>query len=98
MFENKIKRKTIKFAILGDTSIGKTAIISSFLGIEFSDNFLVTIGREKNEITFKFKDNNEIKLIIWDSGGVERFGSIALGSLKNSQGIILVFDLIFSTL
>ena len=38
-------------------------------------------------------DGNKIKLIIWDTAGQERFHSISLSTVKNSQGVILIFDL-----
>ena len=38
-------------------------------------------------------DGNEMKILIWDTAGQERFRSIATSTIKNSQGIVLVFDL-----
>ena len=94
MSENKIKRKFFKLTVLGDSDTGKTAIINSFLGIEYDEwRLLATIGRDKFETTFKLKDNNEIRLIIRDTPGAERFETIALRTLRNVQGVILVFDL-----
>ena len=44
------------------------------------------------EASMKMEDGEEMKLVIWDTAGQERFQSIALSSIKNSQGIIVVFD------
>ena len=40
----------------------------------------------------KMEDGKEMKLVIWDTAGQERFHSIALSSIKNAQGKIVVFD------
>ena len=66
MSEKKIKRTVIRLAMLGDSSVGKTSIINTFLDIEFSDVKLTTIGNDKMETKMKMKDGKEIKLIIWD--------------------------------
>ena len=84
---------TIKIGLLGDSSVGKTAICNSFLNMEFSSDIISTIGLEKLETKFKLDDGNTIKLILWDTAGQERFRSIALKSIKAVQGIIIVFDL-----
>ena len=92
MAEQKIKRKCIRISMLGDSSVGKTSLINVFLNVEFSDNLLSNIGIEKTETKMTMKDGNEMKLIIWDTAGQERFHSISTGTIKNSQGIVVTFD------
>ena len=93
MSEKKIKRTVIRLAMLGDSSVGKTSIINTFLDIEFSDVKLTTIGKDKMETKMKMKDGKEIKLIIWDTAGQERFHSMATSVIKGSQGVAVTFDL-----
>ena len=93
MSDQKIKRKVIRISMLGDSSVGKTSIINSFLNVEFNNTLLSNIGIEKTETKMKMKDGNEMKLIIWDTAGQERFHSISTGTIKNSQGIVVSFDL-----
>ena len=71
MSENKIKRKVIKLLVLGDNNIGKTSIIYSYQGHNFSEQMLFTLGLDISKSCFT-KDNNEIKIIIWDTGGAEK--------------------------
>ena len=92
MSENVQKRETIKITILGNQSVGKAAIRNVFLNTDFSEETLSTVGYNKLETPFKLEDGKEIKLVIWDTAGQERFHSIALSSIKNSQGIIIVYD------
>ena len=92
MKDNKIKLKPIKIGLLGDAATGKTAICNSLLNIDFSEDMLISIGLDKLETKFILNNGNEIKLIIWDCGGQERFRSMALETMRMTYGIILVFD------
>jgi len=88
-----IKRKVLKISMLGDSTVGKTSIINSFLDIDFSNNMISNIGIDKIETSMKMKDGNEMKIAIWDTAGQERFHAIATTTIKNSQGIVISFDL-----
>ena len=91
MEDNKVKIKAIRIGFLGDSPVGKTAIIYSILGLEFSENIGLTIT-DKYETKFKLKNNEDIKLIIFDTAGQERFKSIAFKYMFLAHGIILTFD------
>ena len=88
-----IKRTAISITLLGETCVGKTCINNVFLGIEFFDEHLTTVGLEKMDALIKIESGETIKLKIWDTAGQERFRSISSNSLKSSQGAIVVFDL-----
>lgn len=90
---NEIKRTAISITILGETSVGKTCINNVFLGIEFFEEHLTTVGLEKMDALITIESGETIKLKIWDTAGQERFRSISSNSLKSSQGAIVVFDL-----
>ena len=89
---SQTKREVIKLIILGNQAVGKTSIRNAYLNTDFNEETLSTVGYNKVESKFKLDDGKEIKLAIWDTAGQERFHSVALSSLKNAQGIILVFD------
>jgi small GTP-binding protein len=93
MSGNEIKMKIIRLALLGDSSVGKTSIISAFLGYEFNEDFISTIGWDKRKKTIKLENGKNIELSIWDTAGQERFHSIALKVIRKAQGIVVVFDL-----
>ena len=92
MSNNKINLTAIRIGLLGDSTVGKTAICNSFMNIDFSADMLSTIGQEKLETKYKLKNDKEIKLTIWDTAGQERFKSTAFKALKAAQGVIIVFD------
>ena len=87
-----LKIEVIKISILGNQAVGKTSIRSVYLGLGFINDTLATVGYNKVETKFKLNSGKEIKIVIWDTAGQERFHSMALNSLKNSQGLILVYD------
>ena len=90
---NKLSLTAIKIGLLGDSKVGKTAICERLLNLEFSEDCIGTIGNVKLETKFQLKNGSDIKLILWDSAGQERFRSVAMGALKAVKGIVLVFDI-----
>ena len=92
MNKNEIYIKAINLGLLGDIKVGKTSICNSFMKKDFSEDIPETIGNEKIKIKFNLNNGNEIKLIIHDTSGQERFRKISLSPINYIQGLILVFD------
>ena len=92
MSVEEIKRKVIRISLLGDAAVGKTSVLNTFLNIEFSSTTTANIGVEKQNKKMRMKDGKEMKIIIWDTAGQDRFHSIATSTIKNAQGIVLTFD------
>jgi Ras-related protein Rab-11A len=88
----KINLSAIKVGLLGDSSVGKTAICNALMNIEFAEDMLSTIGSDRLETKFPLKNGKQIKLVLWDTAGQERFRSVALTALKAAQGVVVVFD------
>lgn len=65
----------VKILILGDSSVGKTNILTRYTDNKFAQTHMPTIG-----IDFKIKtiqiDDKHIKMQIWDTAGQERFKTI----------------------
>ena len=93
MAEDKIVLTVAKIGLLGDSRVGKSSIIQSYAGLPFSENYLSTIGSDKYQTQFTLENKKNIKLIIYDTAGQERFRSIALNAFKAMHGIVLVADL-----
>ena len=90
--EDVTKRKAVKLLILGDTEVGKTAIMRRFGNYEFSEMMMASIGSDKIETKFTLNNGKDMKIIVWDTAGGERFRSVALKLVRFIDGIILVFD------
>ena len=91
--KGEMKRTAISIVILGEKAVGKTMICSRFLGLEFRNEHLTTVGIEKMTKTIKLDTGEEIKLKLWDTAGQERFRSISLKNVHYSQAAVVVFDL-----
>jgi len=88
----KVNLSVIRIGLLGDSMVGKTAICNSFLNIEFNPDSLTTIGHDKSETKYNLKNGKEMKVVLLDTAGQERFKSIATKALKAVHGVIVVFD------
>ncbi|KAL4451039.1 hypothetical protein ABPG74_021361 [Tetrahymena malaccensis] len=87
----KPQPKKVKLLILGETSVGKTALLNRFA----QNEFVPTSSSTGMDYTIKMIeiDNKKIQLSVWDTAGQERYRSITFNLYKDSQGILLVFDL-----
>ena len=82
----------VKIGLLGDEKVGKTSICHSFVNLDLPEDYITTIGYEKFEKKELLNNGKEARLIIWDSGGQERFRSSIISTLRHVEEIIIVFD------
>lgn len=85
--------KEFKIILIGSTSVGKTSIFNKFITGEFPLNIKSTINIECKTKFLKIDNNLFVKLIIWDTCGVEIFRAVTKQYYKGAQAVILVFDL-----
>lgn len=82
----------LKICIIGDSMTGKSALLNRFINNSYYNDNNITIG-----IDFKSKamdyEGKKIKLMIWDTAGQERFAGIVKVFYKNSDAIIITFDI-----
>ena len=83
----------LKLIVLGNGEVGKTAIINAFLGEEFPETYMPTIG----SLTFKKEyslstTSKIIRLTVWDLGGQKSFNPYNPAHYSNADLAILVFD------
>ncbi len=82
----------IKISIVGDSGNGKTSLMNKFAIDEFSENTTSTIG-----VDFRCKimniNNKRVKIRIWDTAGQERFGEIIRACYRDSDGVIITYDI-----
>jgi len=84
----------LKISLIGDSSVGKTSLITKFCENKFDlENAVPTIGPSSQVKTIKVDTFSEAKLDIWDTAGTEKFLSITQNHIRDSNGVILVFDL-----
>lgn len=80
-----------RVVLIGDSGVGKTALLLRFCDDIFDLSFVSTIG-----IDFRIKSitvqGKRVKLQIWDTAGQEKFQSVASSYYRNAHGIMLVYD------
>jgi small GTP-binding protein len=81
-----------KIVIVGESGVGKTCIISSFLGNEFSEEHLTTIG-VGNESKVINIDNEEVRVEFWDTAGQEIFRALTKMYYNGAHIAIFVYDI-----
>jgi Ras-related protein Rab-1A len=81
-----------KIIIIGDSGIGKSAILYRFADDAYNESYISTIG-----VDFKIKtiliNGKIIKLQIWDTAGQERFRTITTSYYRGSHMIFLCYDI-----
>ena len=77
--------------VIGDSTVGKTSILSRFANGTFNANYLATIGLD-NFTKDENIDNKNVRIKIWDTAGQERYKALTKGFFRNAQGIMIVYD------
>lgn len=85
----------LKIVIIGNTSVGKSAILRRFCDDSYLDTHVSTIGVDFRVKTINMNENIliPVKLQIWDTSGQERFKTITSSYYRGSHGIIVVYDI-----
>ena len=89
-----------KIILIGNTAVGKTALFRKMETGEFSDKNIATIGVAKKtlytpvEVDINGKRiKKNICVSLYDTAGQEKFKSITLNYFKETEGIILMYDI-----
>lgn len=93
--------KFFKIVVIGDSGVGKTALIqrltdnkfsqtSATVGVQYQPYICPLTSNNSDE-----KDSNEkaVQLQIWDTAGQEKYKSISKSYFRNALGAVLVFDI-----
>lgn len=82
-----------KIITLGDSKVGKSSLIIKFIDNKFSSNYLSTVGFDLKHKSIKLQNGEDIKLVIHDTAGEERFKSLSTNYIKKANGVLLVYDI-----
>jgi small GTP-binding protein len=92
MDNSAFKRNEAKILLVGDSSVGKSSIMMRFIDNFFNESMTTTVGADFKSKRVKV-DDTELKLIIWDTAGQEKYRSLAQNFYKNALGVFIVFDI-----
>ena len=89
-----IKKTSFKsiVIIIGDSGVGKTAILSKYVKGIFPVAPAPTIAIEFATKIIQIKEGGYIKAQIWDSAGQERYKAIVAGHYRRAAGALIVYD------
>lgn len=84
---------TRKVCIIGDFGVGKTSTVARYVHNVFSEKYLTTVGVkiDTKEIPID-GEGGQVKLVIWDIAGTDRFSAIEFSYLRGASGYLLVVD------
>ena len=82
----------VKMVLIGDSSVGKTNIMSKFLKNEFREDSRATVGVEFGSKIFSV-DKYKVKVQIWDTAGQERYRAVTNAYYKGAKGAFIVYDI-----
>ncbi len=82
----------IKIMTLGNSEVGKSCFIFRYTKNSFEDNKLSTFGIDLVTKIIAL-NNKKYQIALFDTAGQERYKSISLNTVKNADGIILMYDI-----
>ena len=82
----------IKIVLLGEEAVGKSSLVNKFCYNKFEERHQTTIGGAYLQREATLKNGDKLKLHIWDTGGQEKFRSMASLYYKDAVAAILVYD------
>jgi small GTP-binding protein len=84
--------RIFKVVIFGDINCGKTSLRRRFMDNVFDSHCRKTIGVDFQTKDYDY-DSKEVKLMIWDFAGEERFRYMFPQYLKGAMGGFLMYDI-----
>ena len=88
-------KKEANMLLIGDGAVGKTSLVNVYTGKGFQEQHFATLGLDfvTKDVHPRSNMNDTYNLKIWDTAGQERFKSLTMTFYKQSQGMIICFDL-----
>ncbi|UJR37842.1 hypothetical protein I4U23_030532 [Adineta vaga] len=80
-----------KILIIGESSVGKSSLMTRFVDETFQQTFFPTIGVDFKVRTLMI-DDHQCKVQIWDTAGQERFRVITTTYYRDASGVLIVYD------
>ena len=83
-----------KITILGDAAVGKTSLINQFVEGSFQEDYKPTLGANivRKDVDLS-EINAQIRLIMWDLAGQEKYNVIRSMYFQGCVGALVVYDI-----
>ena len=97
----KIRGQTIKdskleakIVLIGNSGVGKSSIALRYKEGKFNDAPKATVGASYFQKNIGFKDGSQLRLHIWDTGGAEKFKTVAPLYYRGAHAALIVYSVI----
>jgi len=88
------RKWALKLTVLGDPAVGKTSLINKYITDSFTENYSPTLGVNILTKDIRFEENNsEIRLLLWDLAGQEKYELTRKMFFQGCAGALLVYDI-----
>lgn len=87
-----MSRISRKVCIIGDFAVGKTSTVARFINNVFSEKYLTTVGVKIDTKDMSLADGRQLRMVIWDIAGSDRFSAAEFSYMRGAQGYLLVAD------
>lgn len=92
----------MKLCLIGESGVGKSSLKQRFATDTFDVQIATTVGMDmsRKDISVRTGRGDErglVKLSLWDTAGQEKYNSITNSSIRNSMGVVLVYDITDAT-
>lgn len=84
---SSVSNTTFKIVTVGDVKVGKTTLRLRYIGEDFQEKYIPTIG-----VDFAIATYDNYILQIWDLAGQQTFSFIIETMYLGASGLIVVFD------
>ena len=79
--------------LLGNSSVGKTSIIRSFMGEPYLFGNSATVGVDMKSKIIQLEDPDKvINLVVWDAAGQNTFKTVVHSYIRRADCYAIVFD------
>ncbi|MFX0168312.1 MAG: Rab family GTPase [Candidatus Hodarchaeota archaeon] len=82
-----------KVIVVGDAGVGKTSLARRYTTGQFDESYLFTLGVDFFTKHIKLENDLDIKLVIYDTGGQERFDFIRGLYFEGAAGAVIAYDI-----
>lgn len=82
----------MKFILIGNSNIGKSALAWRYKYDSYKDYFTSTIGVDVQTKNYQMFNDTEINVLLWDTAGQEKFQALSSIFYRDTIGIYLCFD------
>ena len=88
------KVETIKIGSLGNSEVGKTQFCKKYTNSKNNSSLnLITVGFEFYTKEKILSNGKKYKINIYDTAGQEKYRSLSLNSIRNYDGVFLMYDI-----